>query len=72
LTPSFEAEPDLDRSSEIEVRFTAEGADRTRVELEHRGFDRHGPGSDSLRQAVSGEGGWGNILRRYADAASQA
>jgi uncharacterized protein YndB with AHSA1/START domain len=68
ITPEWQPEPDLARSSEIEVRFTPEGPDRTRVDLEHRGFDRHGPGGDAIRQAVSADGGWGNILQRYVAA----
>jgi len=69
ITPDWQPEPELARASEIEVRFTVEGPERTRVDLEHRGFDRHGPAGDSIRQAVSGDGGWGGILQRYADAA---
>jgi len=70
ISPEWQPEPDLARSSEVEVRFTAEGPDRTRVDLEHRDFDRQGPGGDSVRQAVSDEGGWGGILQRYAAVAA--
>ncbi len=68
ITPDWQPEPELARSSEVEVRFTAEGPDRTRVDVEHRGFDRHGPTGDSMRQAVFGEGGWGTILQKYTAA----
>jgi uncharacterized protein YndB with AHSA1/START domain len=68
ITPEWQPEPDLARSSEIEVRFTPDGPDRTRVDLEHRGFDRHGPNAAAMREAIAGDGGWGGILKRYADA----
>jgi uncharacterized protein YndB with AHSA1/START domain len=59
-------EPDLARSSEIEVRFTPEGAGQTRVELEHRAFERHGDGAEAVRGGVAGDGGWTGVLQRYA------
>jgi hypothetical protein len=39
----------------------------TRVELEHRGFSRHGPGgADYLEAMSSPDWGWTYILDRYA------
>jgi uncharacterized protein YndB with AHSA1/START domain len=66
ISAEWQYEPDLARSSEIEVRFTAETPSRTRVELEHRGFERHGPGAAGIRTSVSGEGGWPDLMTRYA------
>ena len=65
----WEIETDLDRTSEVEVRFIAEAPDRTRVELEHRNLDRHGDGWEQMRAAVGSDGGWPSGLRRYAAAA---
>jgi uncharacterized protein YndB with AHSA1/START domain len=67
LNPQFQIESDLDKTSEVEVRFIAESAERTRVELEHRNLDRHGGGWEGTREAVGGEGGWPLYLQRYAD-----
>jgi uncharacterized protein YndB with AHSA1/START domain len=66
ISPRWQIETDLDKTSEVEVRFSAEAPDRTRVELEHRNLDRHGPGWESERDAVAGEGGWPLYLDRFA------
>jgi uncharacterized protein YndB with AHSA1/START domain len=67
ISPRWQIESDLDRTSEVEVRFIAESPDRTRVELEHRNLDRHGAGWESARDGVGGEAGWPLYLRRFAD-----
>lgn len=64
----FDADPT--HGSEYEVQFIAEGPNRTRVEFEHRGFERHGAGGQTLHDAVSG--GWTGLLAAYADAAKAA
>ncbi|MFC7493830.1 MULTISPECIES: SRPBCC family protein [unclassified Nocardioides] len=67
IGPTWQLETDLDNTSEVEVRFVADGPDRTRVELEHRHLDRHGPGWLSLRDGVADEDGWPLYLARFAD-----
>ena len=64
----WEIETDLDRTSEVEVRFIAEAPDGTRVELEHRNLDRHGDGWEQMRAAVGSDGGWPSGMNRYAAA----
>ena len=51
----------------FEVRFVAESPQRTRVELEHRKIDRHGPGWQAVADGVDGDAGWPLYLRRYAN-----
>lgn len=72
ISPQWQIMTDPDKTSEVEVRFVAEGPTRTRVELEHRHLDRHGAGWESERDGVSGEGGWPLYLQRFADVASPA
>ncbi|HEY0952807.1 SRPBCC family protein [Nocardioides sp.] len=66
IGPTWQLETDPDNASEVELRFLAEGPDRTRVELEHRHLDRHGAGWESLRDGVADEQGWPLYLDRYA------
>ncbi|HEX6056429.1 MAG TPA: SRPBCC family protein [Intrasporangium sp.] len=64
INPRWKIETELDRTSEVEVRFLAEG-DRTRVELEHRHLDRHGTGWESVRDGVNDAQGWPLYLARF-------
>ncbi len=63
-------DPDPAHASEIEVRFVEEGPRSTRVELEHRGFERHGETGAKVREGVSGEGGHGALLKLFAEKAA--
>ena len=67
VSPRWQVETDPARRSEVEVRFIAEGPDRTRVELEHRHLDRHGDGWEGLRDGVAAPDGWPLYLQRYTD-----
>ena len=69
ISPQWQIETDLAKTSEVQVRFVAEGDDRTRVELEHRHLDRHGDGWDGMREGVRGDQGWPLYLQRFAGAA---
>jgi uncharacterized protein YndB with AHSA1/START domain len=61
----YDADPA--HASEIEVRFTAEGAELTRVDVEHRLFERL-VGGQQMRDSVDADGGWGTLLDLYAKA----
>ena len=67
ISPHWQIETDLDKTSEVEVRFIAETPDRTRVELEHRNLDRHGEGWETERDGVGGDQGWPLYLERFAE-----
>jgi uncharacterized protein YndB with AHSA1/START domain len=67
ISPRWQIETDLEKTSEVEVRFISENPERTRVELEHRNLDRHGEGWESVREGVGGEGGWPLYLQRFAE-----
>jgi len=62
--------PDTTVSSEVEVRFIPDG-DATRVELEHRKFERLGAeGGEKMRKDV--DGGWPGLLELFKSAAEGA
>ena len=67
ISPEWQIETDLEKTSEVEVRFVSETPQRTRVELEHRNLDRHGRGWESERDGVGGEAGWPLYLRRFVE-----
>jgi uncharacterized protein YndB with AHSA1/START domain len=67
INPQWQLETDLEKTSEFEVRFTAESPTRTLVELEHRNLDRHGQGWEGVRDGVAGDQGWPLYLARFAE-----
>jgi uncharacterized protein YndB with AHSA1/START domain len=67
ISPQWQIETDLEKTSEVEVRFVAEAEQRTRVLLEHRNLERHGDGWEGVRDGVAGEDGWPLYLRRFSE-----
>ena len=67
ISPQWQLETDLERTSEVEVRFVAESTERTRVELEHQNLARHDAGWEGVREGVAGEEGWPLYLQRFAE-----
>jgi uncharacterized protein YndB with AHSA1/START domain len=70
LNPKWEYEPDMAKASEVEISFTPEPDGSTRVDLEHRHFDRHGAGAAQMRAGVDSPEGWGGLLEKYGSVAS--
>jgi uncharacterized protein YndB with AHSA1/START domain len=66
IGPTWQVESDPVNASEVEVVFTAESPNRTRVDLEHRYIERHGPGWEAVRDGVAHDEGWQLYLDRYA------
>ena len=67
ISLEWKIETDPERTSEVEIRFIPEGDDQTRLELEHRNLDRHGPGWENMRTAVSSPRGWNRGLTAFAE-----
>jgi uncharacterized protein YndB with AHSA1/START domain len=68
LTPQWKFDPDMENATQVEVTFEPDG-DGTRVTLEHRGFDVHGEAGAAMRESVSAEGGWAQLMELYRNAA---
>lgn len=66
IGPTWQLEAEPENASEVEVQFIAETAGRTRVKLEHRNLDRHGPGWRAVADGVDDDQGWPLYLERYA------
>jgi uncharacterized protein YndB with AHSA1/START domain len=66
ISPRWQVETELENTSEVEIRFVEEAPGRTRVELEHRHLDRHGPGWPEMGDGVAADDGWPLYLARYA------
>ena len=63
INAEWQYDPDL--TTEVEVKFIAEGDKKTRVELEHRHLERMGEKGEAARASVDSPGGWGSILEAF-------
>jgi uncharacterized protein YndB with AHSA1/START domain len=68
INGQWQFDPDPEHASEIEVRFVADGPERTTVELEHRHLDRLVAGQ-AIRDMIGQGGGWVAILELFGKAA---
>ncbi|HYW25187.1 MAG TPA: SRPBCC family protein [Terriglobales bacterium] len=69
INGQWQFDPDPAHASEVEVRFVADGPQRTTVELMHRYLDRLVAGQ-AIHDAIGQGGGWNSILERFAKAAA--
>jgi uncharacterized protein YndB with AHSA1/START domain len=69
---SADWQPDPASTSEVDVRFTAEGDGRTRVDLEHRGLETYAERAEEMRAIFGSDNGWNGLLRPFAAAAEAA
>jgi hypothetical protein len=60
INASWKPDARAEFASEVEVRFVAESGGRTRIELEHRDFERMEEGGEKMRGQV--DGGWPALL----------
>ncbi len=65
VTSNWKYEPELSKSSEVEVRFTPEPGGFTRVDLEHRNFERQGAGAEAMRAIYDGQQAWNGMLQLF-------
>jgi uncharacterized protein YndB with AHSA1/START domain len=63
LVLAWSPNPEATVETEIEVRFTSEGPERTRLDLEHRGWERLGDRGQEAR--VEYANGWPIVLGGY-------
>ena len=69
LTADFKFDAGL--ITEVEVRFIAEGANATRVELEHRNLERYGERAGGFRTTIDSPEGWSGLLQLFKQTAEQ-
>lgn len=65
INGEWQYDPDPAHASEVEVRFTEDGPERTVVVLEHRFLDRL-VGGQAIYDGIGRGGGWTSILERFA------
>lgn len=65
ITAQWQFEPDLSKSSEVEITFTPVANGLTRVDLEHRHLERHGADGTRVREGIDSPQGWGALLEMY-------
>jgi len=69
ISAEWKPDPRPKFTSEVEVRFVPDSAACTRVELEHRHFERMGAeAGETMRNGV--DGGWPSLLELFAKEAS--
>ena len=65
-------EPDLAKSSEIDIRFLAEAPDRTRLEYAHTHLERYGEHAERMRAGLDAPNAAAFTVNAYAAAAARS
>jgi hypothetical protein len=60
---------DPEFETEVEVTFSEDGLDRTRVDLRHRNLQRYGDKTDQMRAIFDDPAGWTGTLAGFVDLA---
>lgn len=64
ISAQWKADPRIELASEVEVRFVRAGEHHTRVEIDHRNFERMGAqAGETMRNAV--DNGWPGLLELF-------
>ena len=69
LDGQWQYDPDIAHASEVEITFTPEAGGSTRVDLEHRHFERHGASAGAVQLGVDSPNGWASLLQLFANVA---
>jgi hypothetical protein len=69
ISPKREPEPNPAKASTVDVMFSARTPAETRIDLEHRDFERHGAGASGYRDGLASTQGWPWILDHFVVAA---
>jgi DNA-binding transcriptional ArsR family regulator/uncharacterized protein YndB with AHSA1/START domain len=72
MSSDWDYEPNPDLASEIEVRFLAEGRDRTRVVYEHRHLERYGDQAERMHAVLDRPNAAEAVLRAFNAAVTAA
>jgi uncharacterized protein YndB with AHSA1/START domain len=67
ISSEWKYDPSL--ATEVEIKFIAEGPERTRVELEHRKLEHYGDKAEMMRALFDGPEAWEGMLKLFAKAA---
>jgi len=71
VSATWQSEPDLAKSSEVEVTFTALDGGLTRLDLEHRHLDRLGAAAAAYRAALDSPTAWDGVLAAFSTRAGE-
>ena len=66
LILAWKPNPDRTAPTEVEITFTDVGDGQTRVDVEHRGWERIGEDAAEARESYAGYNAWPGVLELFA------